>query len=328
MAQEAQPQHKWRMATSWPGGELLDLSKLWAARVEELTQGRIKIQVFPGGTLGNPLKVSESVKNGVADVGHTWASYDWGRDKTGALLGGWPAGPDAEAMFHWLYEYGGQELFQEFRLEKFGVMSFVAGVSTPEVFLHSKKPVKTLADLQGLKMRAAGAWLELSQELGAASVTASGSEVYQMLERGNIEATEWANPGVNLPMGLHQVAPYLIMPGYHQPEEVFDVVINRRKWDQLSDQDKMLVERASKLVSYEYWTLQGRKDIEAMEEYEKAGVEIIILEPDVGVEIRKIANAWADKEAETNEWFKKVLTSQREFIEIWDKRKSTRTIRP
>lgn len=149
-----------------------------------------------------------------------------------------------------------------------------------------------------------------------------------MLERGNVDATEWANPGVNLSMGFHQIAPYLIMPGYHQPEEVFDVVINTRRWDALTEEDKLMVERASKLVSYEYWTLQGRKDIEAMEAFEKAGVEIIVLEPEVGVEIRKIANAWADKEAESNEWFKKVLTSQRAFMEIWEKRKSTRVIRP
>ena len=62
---------------------------------------------------------------------------------------------------------------------------------TAEAFLHSRKPVRTMEDLKGLKLRTAGAWLEISKSLGAASVTTPGPETYPMLERGAIDATEW-----------------------------------------------------------------------------------------------------------------------------------------
>ncbi|MFQ5773052.1 MAG: hypothetical protein ACE5GS_00900 [Kiloniellaceae bacterium] len=68
----AEAQHKWRMATSWGGGPLMELgAKVFADRINFLTEGRIEVEVFPGGTLGKALKVSERVKNGVAEVGHT-----------------------------------------------------------------------------------------------------------------------------------------------------------------------------------------------------------------------------------------------------------------
>lgn len=322
-----EPVHKWRMATSWPGGGLFEQAQNWATRVEELTNGRIEIQVFPGGALGNALKVTETVKNGVAEAGHTWPNYDWGKDKATVLFGGWPGGMDGEQTLHWLFERDGQALLQEYMKEKFGVVAFPAGVSTAEIFLHSKKPVRTLEDLKGLKIRTTGAWLELTKELGAAPVTSSGAEVYQMLERGNIDATEWATPGVNLPMGFHDIAPYIILPGLHQPTEVVDVVINEKAWDKLSAHDQKMVELASKLTSYEYWTKSGADDIDALEVYQSSGNEIIILDDSVKTQVYDLAQNWADKEAEQNPWFSKILKSQRKFVSLWEKHKSARDLR-
>ena len=68
---------QWSMATAWGGGPFLkDWAEGYARTVERLTGGEIKIQVFPGGTLGKALKVSDTVKSGVAQIGHTWMGYD------------------------------------------------------------------------------------------------------------------------------------------------------------------------------------------------------------------------------------------------------------
>ena len=65
--------YNWKMATGWGGGPLTDLgTKAFADKLEQYSGGRFKIQIFPGGALGNALKVPETVKNGVADLGHTW----------------------------------------------------------------------------------------------------------------------------------------------------------------------------------------------------------------------------------------------------------------
>ena len=71
------PSYSWKMATSWPGGPLMEIgAKAFAQNLEFLSGGRMKIQVFPGGALGNALKVSETVKNGVAEMRHLWMGYD------------------------------------------------------------------------------------------------------------------------------------------------------------------------------------------------------------------------------------------------------------
>ena len=155
--------YNWKMATGWPGGPLMDIgSKAFAERMAQLSGGRFKIQTFPGGALGNALKVPETVKNGLAEVGHTWMGYDWGKDPSTVLFGGYAGSFDTERMLHWIYQGGGKQLQRKFRDESEGIVSIPLFIRTAEVFVHSRRPVKTLADLKGLKLRTAGAWLEMS----------------------------------------------------------------------------------------------------------------------------------------------------------------------
>ena len=105
-------EHEWKMATSWGGGPLMDIgAKAFAEKIKFLTDGRIEVQVFTGGTLGKALNVSETVKNGIAQAGHTWMGYDWGKDKTAVVFGGFAGSMDSERMLHWIYEGGGLQMW-------------------------------------------------------------------------------------------------------------------------------------------------------------------------------------------------------------------------
>lgn len=309
---------KWKMATGWAGGPLMDIgAKAFADRLKQLSGGRMEVQVFPGGALGNALKVSETVKNGIADMGHLWMGYDWGKDTTTVLFGGYAGSFDSERMLHWLYEGGGVELQREFRLKEFGVVSMPLFIRTAEVFLHSRKPVRTLADLQGLKLRTAGAWIEMSAAMGAAPVTTPGGEIYAALERGVIDATEWGTLWEDISPGFAKVAKYLIIPGVHQPTAPFELVINQRVWDKLTKADQELIELTAKLVTYESWLRIGQEDAKALDYYRAQGNEIIDLDPEVQYLARRVGLEWADKQAEKSEWFERVYKSQREFEKLW-----------
>ena len=309
---------KWKMATSWGGGPLMEIgAKAFAEKVKFLTNGRIEIQVFPSGQLGSALKVSETVRNGVAEVGHTWMGYDWGRDKTTVVFGGFAGSMDSERMLHWLYEAGGLEMWRKFREEKFGVISMPCFIRTAEAFLHSRKAVRTLADLKGLKIRTAGAWLEISKSLGAAPVTMPGGEVYTSLERGVIDATEWGTLYENISAGFNKIAKYVIIPGVHQPVAPFEILFNKKAWNKISDRDKALVEEAAKMVTFETWTRIGHEDAKALDFYRKAGNVIIELDESVQIQTKKLARKWAAEQAKGNPWFAKVWKSQQAFEELW-----------
>ena len=227
------------MQTEWGGGPLMELgAKAFAEKVKFLTDGRIEVQVLPVGTLAKGLESRTAVANGVAEACHTWIGYDWGKDKTTVLFGGFSGSMDSERMLHWIYDGGGLELWRQFNEEKFNVVSMPLFARTAEAFLHSRKPVRTMDDLKGLKLRTAGAWLEISKSLGAASVTTPGPETYPMLERGAIDATEWGTLYENISMGFHKIAKYVIIPGVHQPSAPFELCVNKAAWGKLSDRDK------------------------------------------------------------------------------------------
>ena len=125
----------WNMATAWGGGVILEEdARGYAKMVETLTDGRIQINVFPGGTLGSPLKVSDTVKSNVVQAGHTWMGYDWGIDKTTVLFGNMAGGLNPEELIIWLHEAGASDLWFEYRKEMFGVASIPCGIAPTEIF--------------------------------------------------------------------------------------------------------------------------------------------------------------------------------------------------
>ena len=317
-AVSAQDSHSFKMATSWSGGPLMEIgANAFAENVKRMSNGRITIEVFPSGTLGPGLKVSETVKNGVAEMGHTWIGYDWGADPTAVLFGGFAGSFDTERMLHWLYRAGGADLQAEWRKEKFNLVSMPLFVRTAEVFLHSRKPVRTLEDLKGLKLRTAGAWLEISKGMGAAPVTMPGGDVYPALERGAIDATEWGTLWENISPGFHRVTKYVIIPGVHQPTAPFELVINQDAWGKLSEADQQLIRDAAFATTMNSWLTIGQEDAKALDFFRKEGNEIIELDPEVQYEAREAGLRWADGQAKENEWFKKVLDSQKGFSELW-----------
>lgn len=319
--------HKWKMATSWGGGPLMEIgAKAFADKVKFLTNGSVQIKVFPSGQLSKGLEVRSAVAKGVAEMGHTWMGYDWGKDKTTVLFAGYAGSMDSERMLHWIYEAGGLELWRQFNEEKFDVVSMPMFIRTAEAFLHSRKPVRTLDDLKGLKFRTAGAWLEISKGLGAAPVTMPGGEVFAALERGAIDATEWGTLYENKTTGFHKIAKYVIIPGIHQPTAPFELVINKKAWATLSKREQELVALAAKLLTFETWTRIGQEDAKALEFYKEAGNEIIVLDAAVQRKGKQLGIAWAKEQAKTNPWFDKVLKHQLAFEKLWSQARHYRNV--
>lgn len=310
---------KWRLSTAWPTGIPLftDMAKVLPDVVKKMSGGRMVIDIFPSGAIAPPLEGVDAVRRGVCQMAHTWPGYDIGIHPATCLLGGYAGSPNSEVMIHWLYSPDGYKLWQQFRLEKFDVISFPGGLRPTEVFAHSHKPIRTLADLKGIKFRTVGAWADILPKLGASVITLPGGEVLPALERKVIDATEWACPGENLPMGFHEVAKYVIIPGVHQPSAPFEFVINKKAWEELPEDLKSIIEEAAKITTLMSWTKIGILDMGAMEVFKKKGNVIIELAPEVQAAAYKLGREWADAHAAKDAWFKKILDSQRKFEEGW-----------
>jgi TRAP-type mannitol/chloroaromatic compound transport system substrate-binding protein len=243
------------------------------------------------------------------------------------LFGGYAGSFDTEKMLHWLYRADGAELQAEWRMEKFDVVSIPLFIRTAEVFLHSRKPVRTLEDLKGLKLRTAGAWLDISRSMGAAPVTTPGGEVYTALERGAIDATEWGTLWENISPGFHRVTKYVIIPGIHQPTAPFELVINKDAWAELSAEDQQIVRDAAFMTTMNSWLTIGQEDAKALAFFREQGNEIVELDPEVQYAGREAGLKWAEGIAADNAWFKRVLEHQEEFAELWAGANRYRTVK-
>ena len=306
----------WNMATAWGGGVILEEdARGYAKMVDTLTDGRIQINVFPGGTLGSPLKVSDTVKSNVVQAGHSWMGYDWGIDKTTVLFGNMAGGLNPEELIIWLHEAGASELWFEYRKEMFGVASIPCGIAPTEIFLHSKKRVQTLEDLKGLKLRTSGAWAEIAGRLGASTVILPGAEVYPALERGIVDAIEWSSASVNLPSGFHKIAKYIIMPGVHAPGGPQECAFNLDAWERISERDREMIKLAGKLMVLDSWARYAYRDIAALEKMREAGNEFVLLDPEFIRVAGEAAEEWENEEAAKNSWFKRALDHRRAFQE-------------
>ncbi len=317
----AQAATKMNMATSWGGGPMIEsVAQKFADSVATLSGGEIEIVVYPGGTLGSPLEVSETVKTGLAEAGHSSANYDWGKNPANIFFGGWAGGLSPDQMLSWLYQGGGLQLYKEFRLETAGVIEMPCGMTPREAGMHSRKSVKTLEDIKGLKIRTAGVWSAIISDLGATTVSLPASEIFSALERGVVDAIEWNSFSLNRAEGFHNLAEYLIVPGVHQPVVVTSCLFNPEAWSKLSERDKAIIEVAAKEVTFDFYEKLQFEDIDAYKFFQSSGVKIVELDDEVKAAVKTSIDKWAtatlEKEGDDS-WFARLYHDQENFRKNW-----------
>ena len=316
-----------KMATSWPGGPHMEiLAKGFAQKAEFLTNGEVRFEVFPGGTLGSPLKVTETVRSGAAPAGHHWSGHDWGVDKTAVLFGGYAGSLPEKEHLHWLFVGGGLEMWMKWRLEVHGVVGFPCGTYGDEVFMHSHKRIQTLEDFKGIKLRTSSAWAEIASTLGASTIILPGAEAHTALERGEIDAIEWVTPGINHALGFHKIAKYVILPGLHQASSSQECLFSKATWDGFTDRQKELLLLAGKMTSLDAFMTFNDEDAVALRKFQEEGNELVVVDDDFKAAKEKATNEWIDKTSkELGGWFTKVVESQRAYHEKWKTARTYRT---
>jgi len=318
-AASAQRPITWKVQSTFPAG-IWDYmwGENFVKRVNEVAGGRLKIELLPAGAVVGAFEVLDAVHRGVLDGGITWSGYWVGKNSAFSLFAsaaGGPFGMNNWDFTAWLFAGGGIELYREL-LDKMGfrVVWFPIWGEMPEPLGWFKKPIRSVADLRGVKMRAAGLAADVFREVGASVVTLAAGEILPALERGVIDGAEFSDPHSDSRLGFQQVTKYYHIPGIHQPTGVGEVIINRAQWDGLPADLRTLVERAAHETMMLNWTRAWRMNHEALEELvTKHGVRVVETPREVLVELLKAWDRVAAREAAKNPDFARVLESQRRF---------------
>lgn len=317
----------WRMPAAISEGSFFfnNFMQRFADNAAVTTNGQLTVKPFGAGVVVPAFKVYEAVQDGLVEAGHSTPSYLVNQDPTNAVFASFPGGMSGEATLHWVYNGGGEKMLQDYRREKMGLHSLVVGIGTSEILAHSNKAIRSIEDFKGLKYRTSGAWAAVLKEVyGGVPTVVPGGEIYTLLQRKGVDAIEWSTPGANLSEGFHEVAPYIVMPGVHQPSFLWEVVVQAEKWDGLSDGLKAQIQAAAKLTTYESFAHFGHTDIQAMDKYKNSKAEIIQLDSAVVETLRQSGRDWAwqkaaEKSKAGDDTMKKVLTSYTDYQTQWAK---------
>jgi TRAP-type mannitol/chloroaromatic compound transport system substrate-binding protein len=243
---QSQPSIQWRMASSFPKAldTLFGTAEMISKRVADLTDGRFQIRVSAAGEIIPPLQVLDGVQAGTIECGHTASYYYVGKDPAFAFGTAIPFGLNARQMSAWMYSGGGQDLLEPL-FKEYGCVHFPAGNTGTQMGGWFRKEIRTVADLKGLKFRIAGLAGQVFSKLGAVPTQIAGSEIYQGLERGTIDAAEWVGPYDDEKLGLSKVAKFYYYPGFWEGSAQLCTLINMKAWASLPKSYQAALESAS-----------------------------------------------------------------------------------
>ena len=245
----AQGVRQLKMVTDWPGGTpgLHTSAVRLAQTIGAATGGRIKIEVFPAGSLVRAFETFDAVGAGVADIYHSFEGYFEGRSRALHFFAAVPFGLTADELLAWVRYGGGQELWDALSAQ-FNVKPLLCTSTGCQMGGWFVREVNSPNDYKGLRYRMGGLGAEVLRRLGAVAVTLPGGEIMSALKSGAIDASEWIGPWLDMALGLHEAAGYYYYPGFHEPSAAQAVGINRAVWDSFDTSDRQVIEAVAASV--------------------------------------------------------------------------------
>jgi TRAP-type mannitol/chloroaromatic compound transport system substrate-binding protein len=286
------------------------------ARVAEamkvLSAGSLDVRFFEPGALMPASQYFDAVSNGSLDMAWTVSGFFTGKDIAFAMFAAVPFGPEAGEYLAWMRYGGGDKLMKELH-GKYNIEVLTCGMIAPEASGWFRKEIKSLDDLKGLKMRFFGLGAIVMQKLGVATQILQAGEIFQALQLGTIDATEFSMPVMDLTLGFHQVAKHYYFPGWHQMATFNHLYVSKQKWAELSDTQKAMVKSACDANMLEQFAEGEAKQFGALKELQAKGVALHYWPKEILSAYEKTWNEVAIEQSAKSPEFKKAWDSYSEF---------------
>ncbi|ENO14822.2 ABC transporter substrate-binding protein [Marinobacter nanhaiticus D15-8W] len=304
----------WKIQSVWDAGTVgYDLFEEWCNSMEKKSGGELIFRCFPAKAVAaDNNALFDAVRNGVLQGMNPFTLYWSGKIPASVFLSSYPAGPDQPHQWDTLfYAMGMLEKTREI-YQKYGLF-YVGPIQHDANIIHSKKPVSSLADLKGMKIRVPGGMVaEVFQQFGVSTVSLPGSDIFPALEKGTIDAADYVGPAVNYELGFSQVTDYILFgpPGVmsiYQPVDLMDLTVNMRAWNALDPELQQLVEDEVRSYSMKHYLTIQERNVEAMEKFKAEGDTVSRLSQQDLMEFRRAAipiwYKWANKDEDARAIF-------------------------
>ena len=303
----------WKIQTSWPAGVGLATFKAWCNTIKEKTGGELEFKPYAAKEIVGDFELLDGVKNGVLEAMNSFTLYWAGKVPATAFLSSYLMGlryPHEWDIF--FYSKGGLQAARDV-FAKQGLY-YVNRIHHGPNIIHSKKPIRTIEDFKGLKLRVPGGMIaEGFAAIGARTTLLPGGEVFSALEKGTVDAADYTGPAVNWDLGFQQVTNYIWtgpagLESIYQPVDLMDLCVRMDVWNKLSPKMKVWLDDEVQVYSNQHFAAIQKADMETWPKFEKAGTKINRLPAEDLPKFQRVAVPiwfkWANKDPDAAKIFK------------------------
>jgi TRAP-type mannitol/chloroaromatic compound transport system substrate-binding protein len=235
-----------KLVTDWTEGLAgLDTGSQRLARsITAMSDGRLKVTVYPSGSLVRPLETFDAVSSGVADMYHSFDPYFESKSPVLYFFGAVPFGMTADELSSWVNFGGGQQLWDEVDVQ-FNIKPLLLTQTGTQMGGWFNREINGPEDYKGLRYRMPGVGAEVLRRIGATVVTVPAADIIKAIKSGAIDGAEWIGPWPDVDLGLDQVADHYYYPGFHEPSSNLTLGINKTLWDGLTPSERALIDAAA-----------------------------------------------------------------------------------
>jgi TRAP-type C4-dicarboxylate transport system substrate-binding protein len=229
---------KLRLSVLWPAQH--PITKLlgdWGKDIEKATNGRITVTIFASNTLSPPMQVYDNTAKGVVDIGTSLLAYAPGRLPLSEVLQqplGYRNGYQASKLANAYYK--------KFRPKEFDDVKVMFLHGAAPGFIFTKNPVKSTADIKGLRIKANAENADIVKNLGASPVTMPVTETYDSLARGVVDGALFPIEALQ-GFKIGEVVKTVIENYGMSYMTSMYVVMNKDKWNAISSADQKAIEK-------------------------------------------------------------------------------------
>ena len=305
-----------KLATSWPAHFPIMGTGVekFAQRVADVSGGSLEIKIYPKNVLVPALAVFDACSSGQIDAFHSGPYYWKGKNAAFSLYSGIPFGFTAEEINSWMLFGDGLKLWRE-QYAKYNLHPMLGGNTNIQMGGWFRKPINSLADMQGLKMRIPGLGGEVFSKMGVNPILLPAGEIYTSLERGVIDATEWVGPALDIKMGFYKVAPYYYS-GWHEPGSILELTFNKQLWGKLAFEHQSILEVCVSEMNANMTSEFHHDNIYALEKLKGLGVKLGSFPSDVNAAGKRALQQVTTELSEKNRDFARVYSSIEKYLSL------------
>jgi len=220
-----------KVQAAWGGGIFLENAQAYVQRVNEMSGGKLKIDLLAVNSVVKTSQMQDAVHRGVLDGAHYVPAYWYSKAASDSLFGTGPCwGWSAQELLGWIQYGGGMQLFNEL-MGNLGLnlVSFFNSPMPAQPLGWFKEQIKKSSQMKGLKYRTVGLAADVLGEMGMSVVQLPGGEIQPAMKSGLIDAAEFNNPTSDSDFGMQDVSKHYHLASFHQSQEAFEIAFNKEK---------------------------------------------------------------------------------------------------